>query len=358
MKFLDLFDQQQLAAIENAPLYLGSRHPTWYPLFYEQKDPIDYLVERSVGLISKQPNGTVWLRDLIGRLSHLENVDDAASALAEIRAYGALLEAGFEVHPINRSNEATPDFSVNAGDGDVVVEVFAKHQDDDEANFQAAAHDPNGELPDGITRHTTEYPGRGKVTMTTVPIMPAGRPDPLKPQDSIQANMISRVCAIKKNEKQLPDDKPSVLVMDFTNFGGRVSASFLRPNSAAPIEKGHQGLCCGQFWYSMYGWRDAPLFEENQHQLIRMGHDGRFRLGTKLSAVLIILSRSVALLENPWAKNVLPDRARLSLCCYPWFKLEHSIADWSKGDTQRQVDIHRRQVEAMEAAQNFWDERR
>ena len=90
--------------------------------------------------------------------------------------------------------------------------------------------------------------------------------------------MISRVCAIKQDEKQIPDDLPALLVADFAHFGGPVGAEFLNSGQTAPIDSGHHGITCGSIWYAMYGWRHAPIFEEGSHHLVRMGHDGRFRL--------------------------------------------------------------------------------
>jgi hypothetical protein len=354
-KLADLFTVEQLKAFGDAPLMLGFRHPTWFPLFYEKPRPVDFLVNAAVGNISGRPGGDSWLKDLIPRLANLDSIDDPASALAEIRAYGALMAAGFVVTPIARDkDDTTPDFLADADDGDVVIEVCAKHQDNQETELQRAVHDPNAELPPGVTRRT-ETTDRGSITMTMFEMMPAGKPDPNKPNDSVQANMVSRVCAIKQKEAQLPSDKPSVLVMDFANFGGPHAASMISPSEAEPVATGHYGICCGPFWYAMYGWKDAPLFDEMSRRIIKMGHEGRFRQKTKLSAVLIVLMNAVVLLENPWATYRLPERARLSLCRYPWFKLVHSIADWQPGLAEEQVAIDRRLIETMETNfLSFW----
>ena len=57
----DLFDPQQLKAIEDAPLFMGMRHPTWFPLFGERARSIDYLVHSAVRNISQESNGEEWL---------------------------------------------------------------------------------------------------------------------------------------------------------------------------------------------------------------------------------------------------------------------------------------------------------
>ena len=354
----DLFNVQQLETIKDAPLFMGTRHPTWFPLYYEQPRPIDYLVHGAVRNIYLQSDGSRWLQDLTSRLLDVEDINNASSSLAEIRAYGGLLEAGFSVAAIPRHDESTPDFCIDAGDGPITVEVFAKHQDKEQDNLLNAVHSENALLTNGMER-TSQVAGNFSIQTTVVELTPAGRPNPAKLNDSVQANMISRVCAIKQNENQIPEDHPALLVMDFAHFGGPVGAEFLQSGQAAPIESGHHGITCGSIWYAMYGWKNAPVFEEGSHKLVRMGHDGRFRLtGTnrsKLSAILVVLANSAMLLENPWATHRLPDRARLSLCRFPWFDLPRSIADWHIGDADQQIAIHRRMIETMDQNYSgFW----
>jgi hypothetical protein len=281
----------------------------------------------------------------------MDDISSASSSLAEIRSYGGLLECGFSVIPIPRRDDSTPDFCIDAGGGQITVEVFAKHQDNEQDRLLDAVHSKDGVLPDGVERRT-QTAGNRTITTTIVELTPAGKPNPTKPHDSVQANMISRVCAIKQNEKQIPDDRPALLVMDFAHFGGPVAAKFLKSGQAAPVESGHHGITCGSIWYAMYGWKGAPIFEEGSRKLVRMGHDGRFRLDgkkkTKLSAVLVVMSESAVLLENPWATHRLSDLARLTLCQFPWFEIARSIADWHSGDADQQVTIHRRMIETLD----------
>lgn len=347
----DLFDPQELKTIEDAPLVMGMRHPTWFPLFSESPRAVDYLVHQAVGAIYGESNGEPWLKDIAPRLMDFKDINIASSALAELRAYGGFLEAGFAVEPIPRSDNSTPDFRIGAGDGQIVVEVFAKHQDKEQDRLLDAIHTPGTALPPGVERYVWTV-GQRAVTTTIAELMPAGKPDPNKPHDSIQANLVSRVCAIKQHEHQLSGTEPALLVIDFTQFGGPIGAQFLELEQAAPIESGHHGITCGAIWYAMYGWKGAPLFQEGSHEFVRMGHDGRFRLTgkqtTKLSGVLVVFCDGAVFLENPWAVHRIPDQARLNLCQFPWFNLARSIADWQPGDALSHVELHRRMIEFME----------
>ncbi|MBR8426391.1 MULTISPECIES: hypothetical protein [Burkholderia cepacia complex] len=354
-RLFDLFTPEQLEELDNAPLLpSGVRHPSWFPLCArEELRVVDILVHESVPRIAQETGGEAWLKDLVDRLLNLQDESGASSALAEIRAYGGLLEAGFTVTPIIRRSDATPDFSVDAGDGPVTVEVFQKHQDKEQDNLVAAVNTPNGQHPYGIER--SEITEGDRTVRTTVTVLtPGGRPDPKKEGDSVQANLISRVCGMKPDESQVDPDRPCVLVADFTNFGGAIASQLVTPHQTSPLIRGSAGreLCSGGMWYGVYGWRDAPVFED-QSGPKRMGHDGRFRLEGKkksrLSAILFVFHEDVVLLENPWAPRPLPPLARFAFSCYPYFNMPFSIADWHPGNTLAIVEAQRRMIEAFDA---------
>jgi hypothetical protein len=348
-KLHDLFNSQQLKLIEELPLFIGERHPTWFPLFSEQQRSFDHSVHSAVRHISTQIVGAKWLTDITPRLLDIRDINNASSSLAEIRAYGGLIDAGFSVTPILRSDDATPDFNINAGDGTIAVEVFAKHQDKEEDERLNSPHLNDAILPSGVGRSTSSF-GKFSITTTIIERTPGGRPDPNKPNDSVQANMISRVCAIKKDERQIPQNSPALLIVDFTHFGGAIGSQFLRVNETTPISISHYSILTGSIWYALYGWKGAPIFEG--YNSVQMQHDGRFRIAgekkTKLSAVLVILTESAVLLENPWAAHRLPDKARLALCHYPFFDLSQSVADWRLGDANQLIELQRRMIEAIE----------
>ncbi len=353
----ELFDESQLKAIEHASSFLGTRHPVWFPLFHNKR-PMDVLVHSAVSGISVNPAGMIWLRDLVPRLTDVLDASGSSSALAEVRAYGGLLECGFSVSPIPRTDDSTPDFNVDAGDGEMTVEVFAKHQDKDEDDTVALMGESYGPFPDTIHRSHRMVQDANKqeareLIITTAAICPGGVPDSSKPGDSVQANLISRICGVKKNECQIPGDKPAVLIIDFCHFGGPDMSSFTKVDQAFPIVSGHRGITSGALWYAVYGWKNTPVFQEGHKEFKRMGHDGRFRLAgdrkSKLSAVLMVLNDCSVLLENPWATKRLTHRARMKLCRYPWFDLSHSIADFHTGDCDTQLQIHHNVIECFES---------
>lgn len=347
-KVRDLLSEKELEAIQTAPLIPTGRFPTWYPIFYSEPRSVDYLSNAAVAHISSKGDDD-WLRKLAPRLCQMDDSEEASAALAELRAYGAFLEADFEIKPIPVKDESTPDFEVDASDGAVIVEVFAKHQDKSEnqlwMDIQA------GKTPPGVERSTYEIEG-AEIRTTISEQRPGGAPDPNKPNDSVQANVIQRICGAKGKEKQFPNDKPSLLWVDLRSFGAWPEA--VKLEQCTPLVSGHHGLTSGALWYAFYGWKDAPIFEEDfplHERVVKMGHDGRFRMHgknkSKLSGAILALSEGVVLFENPWADHPLPDRARRFSERLPWFNLGHSICDWSPGDADVLVEAGRRQIEAM-----------
>lgn len=348
----DLFTEAEQRVIDNAPQYQGTRHPTWFPLFKKMPErAVDNLVDSSVHRIAEQANGREWLNACKGSLLDLVDISSASAALAEIRAYGGLLEAGFDVLPIPRTKQPTPDYRVNAGDGEVIVEVFSKHQHKDEDALLDAVHSETAPLPPGVERNT-RIVGDKKIVSTVVCITPGGKPDSSKPGDSVQSNLISRLCAVKTAEHQIPADKPAILILDLAHFGGPIASDFTKGDNASPIMSGHWGIVSGPIWYAFYGWKGAPIFEMARQ--VPMGHDGRFRLlgekESRLSGVLVTLAGSSLFLENPWAKNRLPPKARTALCRYPWMDLSRSVFNWNGWEALEQVRLHRSQIEALDAA--------
>ena len=272
--------------------------------------------------------------------------------MAEIRVFGGLIEAGFQVRPIAETEEPTPDFVVTIGGQTVAFEVAAKHQDREQDLLQGRIHDAvsgTGPVPEGV-EHSAHHGHGGSVEFFVSVHQPGGKPDPAKPNDSVQANLVSRVCGVKGDERQIPDDMAAVLVVDFIDFGGPL-APFTLIEQMAPIIRGAMGFTSGALWHAFYGWRGAPLFECDRY--VRMGHDGRFRLGgghkSKLSAVLVVLPEHVVCFENPTAAFPLAEDTRLRICRFPQFNLTRSVLEWRQGDVQTQLDLHSHMIARLEA---------
>lgn len=347
-----IFSPKQLELLENAPLYVGDRHPAWSVLF-RPTSAVDFLTRRALDVVSHSAELRREMRDTLDRAVNLTNISDAAAALAELRALGGMTEAGMLVRPLapNSKRGATPDFEVDADDGSVTVEVHAKHEDGVQTQLRQLVVD--GKEAPGIERRTEHY-GNGTIAFATVELHPGGVPRPGKKFDSVQANVISKLCAVKQGETQRRHDAPSVLWLDLSYFGPMTHTLL---EQTIPIVSGNIGLTSGAIWHAFYGWKGAPILEEGNPRTIEMGHDGRFRLKGKskcyYAAVIVSFEKGLVLFENPWADIRLPPKFRRRCERLPWFKIGHSVADWTPNEALTSVNLSERRIMALSEDQDL-----
>jgi hypothetical protein len=181
-----------------------------------------------------------WLSALKHRLIDQSDFTNASSALGEIRAYGAFLEAWMKVTPQPQvpGKKVIPEFEVNAGDGPVIVEVHSRQLDESDAEAAAEHHKKlNAQHQEAVQKEQTAKSGKPVISFGEFPFALLGMPKPdgsgaYKKGDSILTNAISRIARIKDNEKQVDPAKPFLLWLDFqdpTVWGLPVSQEQLAP---------------------------------------------------------------------------------------------------------------------------------
>jgi len=300
----------------------------------DRPHPVHLLLEREEGRSQHRANvdnaikqvslsNPAWLNDLRPRILQKHH-SNAAAALAELRAYGALLEAGFSVSPVPVGKKATPEFSVKAGEVEFIVEVHAKQQNlDTERELEATR---------GTIRNQQRSPG--EITTNVTVVHPWARAT--KKGDSTTLNAISKICAIKGTEHQLRSDLPSIVWMDFQDLYSWDMA--LSAEQFHPVLSWREHLTSGALYYALYGWNGAPVYEQLHYshldlpsQIQWMRHDGRFLLSSVTSAVIVSLPMATILAESPRADRQLPSEVRLRCLGLPHFGLHNSIAEWTPG---------------------------
>jgi hypothetical protein len=318
-EFLTL--EEQSALKENVP---GERpHPVGLLLLREEGQSQE-AVNTNLALKRVSLVNMSWLDKKKPRITG-ENLADAAAALAEMRAYGALLDAGYAVEPVRVMKKPTPDFRISDGDTSAVVEVQAKQFFDETAG--------------ALLRHNkwvSEQPKLPGVSVYEHSVHPFGKPIPGKPGDTVTANAISRICGIKPREHQFSNDMSSILWLDFQDlYTWNMSMTV---EQFRPVISWNEHLTSGALWYGLYGWKGAPIFEHCHYshldlpsQIAQMGHDGRFLQPTKLSGVVISLPAATILAESPRKERQLPREIRFRYLGLPHSAVHHSIADWAEG---------------------------
>ena len=356
--FAQLFDESELDTLYADSSSALGRVPSWHAAF--GPDPsVDYDMTRTDHLsneaaqrVGQTTDGADWLRKLKPRLMPSALRSEIASAMAELRCYGALLEAGFEVAPVpTNPRKPTPDFEVQGPDGAIYVEVASKQEDG--AQTIMSERMAAGETPDGAERGVME--GRGARIETTIrEVHPFGAPNPEKPNDSTQANAISRLCSVKGKEHQAKG-ATSLLWIDLRELGPWPDVVDARQCEPIIVGLRRGVLTSGAVWYAQYGWKGAPIFEEvriGREARVAMGHNGRFAdpdRPARYVGVIVNLTETTVFFENPTASARLPDELRVRLHALPNFDITRSVASWTPGQTQASVEWSRRMIEACDS---------
>ncbi|MGQ4274111.1 hypothetical protein [Terrihabitans sp. B22-R8] len=354
-----LLTEGEKKIVENHTDASGRRHPAWTALNAHDlardydRSPKDYLVNSAIEAIGRHKHGSQWLTRNKPRIAQTGNPSDCAAVLAEIRCYGALLEAGLAVLPVPTTSTATPDFSFEIDGQTGFVEVATKQEDSDQ--IQLAEQVAAGNLPEGVERSTIETAG-ARLEFTAMELHPFGAPNPDKPGDSTQANAISRICSIKAGERQVAEGQLALLWLDFRDLGKW--PGILKVENTSPLISGRAGtLTSGPVWYAFYGWKGAPILEEDRPGIQSIGtmqHFGRFHPHrtppSKYAAAVICLDDATVLFENPSAQVSLPLALRQKLIGLPSFDIGHTVAGWRPGDLMNSIRLSRSMIEALKAA--------
>jgi hypothetical protein len=303
--------------------------------------------ERALGQVTRRDEQ--WLKALRRRLAQTEPLTEPASALAELRAYSALLEAGLDVSPILTATPgAKPDFTVRFNNEEMHVEVHAKQNDEAMAEeverFHRIAYEER------VARSASAQ--RPSVTIRMMDIQPFGRPRPGKPDDTTRTNAISKISQIKDDERQFMDGVPALLWLDFQDAQNLGIA--LIDEDLSPVMLWRGSVNSGVLWYALYGWKGAPVFERHcllipfpGRSIVPMQHDGRFRRSTKLSAALILFPNAIMLAESIQATAPISDNFRRHFPGLPWAGISSSIINWLPNQVKQSIAMQARSICTM-----------
>lgn len=297
-----------------------------------------------------------WLLQAKRRVLEHKDFADPAAALGEIRAYGDLLAAEFDVKPFigTTSKGSRPEFLVTCEGKPVVVEVHTKQMDNIE---RKRVHDDlKAQQEKAIAQAKRDRPSKSVlVTTASTDVATLGRPDAKKVGDSLLTNKISRFCSIKQNEKQREAGTPFVVWMDLQDGETWI---FENPEELEPAYVSGSrmsllpGVMAGAIWWALYGLKGDPLpaYSAYQAQPSRMLHEGRFALSNKCSAVVTSMPRVTALFEHPAPLDPLPKGFRqqcLGLWC---FDVNRSVMEFEPGLVNETVRLSKQRSRAIFSA--------
>jgi hypothetical protein len=334
----------------------GRTHPL-LNLIARKEERSWYVVEHAARMIY-QHNQT-WFEGLKDRLLATDDYTHASSAIGEIRAYGALLDTWMTVTPGPKVpySKVSPEFGVDNGDGDVIVEVHTRQLDNAEAEGLKQHHaDLSAAHRKAVAAARSTGSTKNVVTSGEKEVFPTGAPKPGKKGDTWVTNTISRIAAIKEKEHQIDPELPFVLWLDLHDYsvwGFALDLEFFRPL----FSEGKEGYVnSGPFWFALYGKKGDPLLysQSFDYRSMSLAHDGRFFQTmtkshggpTRVSAVVFSTVGATMVMENPNAIHPLPKRVRAALMKVPDFRLDLSIMEWEPGLVSSTVEQDRKVVVA------------
>ena len=199
---------------------------------------------------------------------------------------------------------------------------------------------------------STHHAAGAIITTSVTSVAPFGHPEPNKAGDSILANVIQRIAAVKEPEHQAHDQRPFVLWVDLQS---KETMRFDHSDHLQSVMNCNGALESGGYWHALYGRKGDVLFEM-QGGTTRtniLQHDGRYyktmKHGghTRVSAFVFSSPKTTAIMENPEAPFPLSTAFRRRLFNLPHFEIGLSLANWSDGLVARTVQVQRELITGL-----------
>ena len=333
--FREIFTSEEIDILKDA-----KKHSLLHPLYesiqsYEKEGrnarngSFKVSINTELGVYLALKHDKEWLISLKDRLADTtdEKNSISSSALAELRAYGALRSAGCPVRPVaTMEGKPTTDFEFEIDDKIIKFEVHTRLLDDIQlANIEK------------FNTESTDNPCRWMV------VDPFGEPNPNKKNDGVTTNTISKICATKQEEHQLDSEAVNILWIDLQDslsiafdVGDVHSEPFFSYTNASPNDDGFwwptNMPASGAFWYALYGEREDEVIESSGMGPLcihKMGHDGRFSRKSKsiVNFAIIATHNRIVVFENPHRVGNVPFDLRPSFITLPHMSMEHSVME-------------------------------
>ncbi len=271
---------------------------------------IKFNTEDSVKVLKRK--NAEWLDKIKPRLLDINDFSNSISALAEIRAYGYLLSAGFNVKPIKTSNNITPDFEVSFNSNSFTVEVATKVMSDEQANNLEKFL--NNKKSSDFSVHS---------------VAPFNYPK--SRNENITENAISKICAIKSESSQLHLNGEKNVTILWIDFQSEDFKELISERNLTPVRSFNGELTSGEIWYAFFGKIGLPILEgEHFLDYSTMKHNGRYISQNKPDYTIISFAKSTVIIENPYSPIKLEDDVIIhAFLQMPRFRIESSIIHMS-----------------------------
>lgn len=237
-----------------------------------------------------------WLSSRLARCLQIEDFRTSASALGELRAGGALLQGGFQVHPIAENRNPTCDFQISCNGLDAYVEVATKQMSGKTVDYLNSSSD---------SRERS--------------ICPGGAPDSNKDGETIGENAGHKFASIKPKAKQVPHESVALLWVDVQDEDWWPADI----THTKPVVSFNGEFYSGGIWHGFYGSKGTPLFEKQsteeriKKEQYTQSYPGLFSQHDQWSAAVLLFRNGTVVFEHPSPANPMPEDLVKQLLALP-----------------------------------------
>ena len=341
MKLLSsILSDEEIQRIQNAPKR-DRTHPLKYLLNFSMRhnnlNEAAYVYYNTEYAFSRILESHLdWIKNNKNKLVDINDYRNVSSFLGEVRALGYLAGAEYSVASVKEAKSNTPEFIIKENNLEIEVEVHSKQYSSCESTGLEGFYN---QVDD-----TTNRPG---VSFKEYVITPFGKP---KPGENIAENFISKIASIKEDEKQLSNDKTSILWLDFQD---EIWQSFSLRDHILPIMTSQEMYYSGSLWYAFYGVKGLPIFEKYLIEpspdkgFVMMRHEGRFSNTSNMDACIMCFPNDTIIFENPNSKNPLPEWFFEKIHRIRWLDIAYSWINWPEKRLKERIDNEIMRIEAL-----------
>jgi hypothetical protein len=276
-----------------------------------------------------------WLGSRLARCLQIEDFSSSASALGEVRAGGALLQGGFQVHPIAESNTPTCDFQISYNGLEAYVEVATKQMSGTTVDYLNSTCD---------SREKSIFPG--------------GAPDPDKNGETIGENVGHKFASIKPKAKQVPTGSVALLWVDVQDDDWWPADI----THTKPVVSSNGEFYSGGIWHGFYGSNGTPLFEKQsteeriKTEQYTQSYPGLFSQHDRWSAAVLSFRNGTVVFEHPSPANPMPEDLVKQLLTLPGADYSEWWVKWPSEQANvlsERIDRTIEELESLTKVANF-----
>jgi len=241
-------------------------------------------LDNAFTLLSKDSLNNDWFNEKLASLKNDITRENVSSILGEFRAYSIIKNSFFGDNLICNKYDGADFITKTRRTGTtILIEV----------------NTPLGRSQENRTILSHKQKINGNIITHIKEIAPFGFPK--RKKDNIQCEAISKIAAIKGDEKQFKDDAINILFIDFVNPFFNDYLDILNDHHKPYLFFQNQ-ITWGAIWHAFYAKQDDKIFDHMNNlrhsSSYTMEFNGRFHNSTKINFALVNMINNLAIFEG------------------------------------------------------------